>query len=319
MSIRPAATDHRPFPWRDFTAPRHWPTWLGLAALRLLAALPFDGALAFGRRIGPFVVRALPSRARIADTNLALAFPALDAPARERLATRNFRQLGMAFAETAWQWFRPAAGYRDRFTLEGAEHLDAALARGRGVVLLQAHFTLIDLSAHTMCTRWPIACVYDPPKNALYGLLQRRQRERWMVQTIPNRDIRAMVRRLRDGGIVWFSPDQSVSAARGGVATRYFGVPVSTSSGTARMIAMTGAALVPMIPVRSDDGRRYTLRVLPAVDIDTSDTVAATQAINDLLEAQVRAHPEQYLWVHRRFKPPDRSSPDRYARPDGPR
>ncbi len=314
MSIRPAAADHGAFPWRDFLAPRHWPTWLGLAALRALAALPFDAALAVGRGIGPAVLRVLPSRARITDINLGLAFPELDAAGRERLAARTFRHIGMAFAETAYQWFRPAANYSDRFTIEGSEHLDAALARGRGVILLQAHFTLIDLSGHSMCTRWPIACVYDPAKNALYDLVQRRQRERWMVELIPNRDIRAMVRRLRGGGIVWFSPDQSVTPARGGVRTTYFDVPVSSSSGTARMLAMTGAALVPFVPTRGDDGREYRLRILPSVDIDTSDAVVATQAINDLLEAQVREHPEQYLWVHRRFKPPTPQLPNPYAR-----
>ena len=303
-----------PFPWRDYLAPRHWPTWLGLGALRLIAALPFDGALAFGRRIGPVAMRLIPERARVTDTNLALAFPGLDADARARLATRTFRQIGMAFAETAWQWHRDPAGYTDRFEIRGAEHLDAAVARGRGVILLQAHFTLIDLSGHAMCTRWPISCVYDPPKNPLYRDVQERQRLRWMVSIIPNRDIRSMVRRLRGGGIVWFSPDQSVAAARGGVPTRFFDVPVSTSSGTARMLAMTGAALVPLVPVRSEDGSRYTLSLLPAVELDTGDVTAATQAVNDLLEAQVRAHPEQYLWPHKRFKPPAPGLPDPYAR-----
>ena len=81
------------------------------------------------------------------------------------------------------------------------------------------------------------------------------------------------------------------------------------------MLSMTGAALVPLVPVRSEDGLRYTLRILPAVDIDTGDTIAATQAVNDLLEAQVRAHPEQYLWVHKRFKPPRKGLPDPYASP----
>ena len=303
-----------PFPWRDYLAPRHWPTWAGLAALRLIAALPFDAALALGRRLGPAVLGRIPERARATRTNLELAFPELDREAREALARATFRQIGMAFTETAWSWYRSPAGYADRFELEGAEHLDEALARGRGVILLQAHFTLIDLSGHAMCTRWPMSSVYDPPKNPLWEAVQRRQRERWMVRMIPNRDVRSMVRRLRAGEIVWFSPDQYVSPRRGGVETRYFGRPVSTSSGTARMLAMTGAALVPLVPTRSEDGSRYTLRLLPAVEIDPRDTVAATQAVNDLLEAQVREHPAQYLWPHRRFKPPRPELADPYAR-----
>ena len=303
-----------PFPWRDYLAPRHWPTWLGLALLRLIAALPFDAALALGRRLGPVALGLIPERARVTDVNLRIAFPALDRASRARLATRAFRQIGMAFTETAWSWYRDPAGYADRFEIRGAEHLDAAVARGRGVILLQAHFTLIDLSGHAMCTRWPISCVYDPPKNALWEHVQRRHRERWMVRVIPNRDIRSMVRALRAGEIVWFSPDQYVAPGRGGVETRYFDRPVSTSSGTARMLAMTGAALVPLVPERSADGSRYTLTLRPAVEIDARDTLAATQAVNDLLEAQVRERPDQYLWVHKRFKPPRRGMPDPYAR-----
>ena len=302
-----------PFPWRDYLAPRHWPTWLGLGALRLIAALPFDAALALGRALGPATLARLPDRARVTDRNLALAFPELDAGARARLARETFRQIGMAFTETAWGWYRDPAGYAERFRIEGAEHLDAAVARGRGVILLQGHFTLIDFSGHAMCTRWPISSVYDPPKDPLWEAVQRRHRERWMVRMIPNRDIRSMVRMLRAGEIVWFSPDQYVSPRRGGVETRYFGQPVSTSSGTARMLQMTGAALVPLVPERSEDGSRYTLRLLPAVPVDPSDTVGATQAINDLLEAQVRERPAQYLWVHRRFKPPRPGVPDPYA------
>ena len=303
-----------PFPWRDYLAPRHWPTWLGLGALRLIAALPFDAALALGRRLGPLVLARIPERAAVADVNLRIAFPTLEPDARARLARDAFRQIGMAFTETAWSWYRPIEGYADRFELRGAEHLDAALARGRGVILLQAHFTLIDLSGHAMCTRWPMSSVYDPPKNPLWAAVQRRQRERWMVEMIPNRDVRSMVRRLRAGEIVWFSPDQYVPPGRGGIETRYFDRPVSSSSGTARMLAMTGAALVPLVPERSVDGSRYTLTLHPAVEIDARDTLAATQAINDLLEAQVRGRPEQYLWVHKRFKPPRRGMPDPYAR-----
>ena len=228
----------------------------------------------------------------------------------------SFRESGAAVLETACVWFRPELVLdTDRVRIEGAEHVDAALAEGRGVILLQAHFTAIDVCAPPIGTRWSAGGVQDAPKNPLYAALLEHQRSRWVRPLIDNRDIRAMVRHLRAGGIVWYSPDQSVPAERGGLATRYFDQPVLTTGGTARIVRMTGAAVVPHVPVRDPATNRYTLRFLPPFALPDGDEVAATQAVNDLLEAQVREQPGQYLWAHRRFRPPSPDLPDPYRHP----
>ena len=226
------------FPVRRFLAPRHWPTWLAFGLFYLLSRLPFTMQLATGRRLGSMLHYLLPGRRRISLTNLALAFPDASPVEHRRVARAAFEHAGAAIAETACTWYRPLENYAHRMDLAGAAHLDAAVDRGCGVILLQAHFTAIDIPSGVMNARWPIAAVYDTPKNALYAAWITHKRLDYMDTMIDNRDIRQMVRRLRRGGIVWYSPDQTVRRERGGIPTRYFGQPVLTTAGTARMAAI---------------------------------------------------------------------------------
>lgn len=278
----------------------------------LLTRLPFGAVQALGRGLGPLAMRLIPERGRVTAINLALALPDLDVASRERIAAASHRHAGMSVMEIAWLWCRSHDSLPSRIHFEGAEHVDAARDSGRGVILLQAHFTVIDMAGYAVGNRWPASAVYDPPKNPLFAELQLWHRLRYVQNPIPNRNVRDMVRRLRRGETVWFSPDQAVAPQHGGIPTRYFAQPVLSSSGTARILSMTDAVVIPMIPTRSDDGSRFTIRFEPPVTFDTRDTAAATQAVNDLLESQVRDCPEQYLWSHKRFKPPPGTVADPY-------
>lgn len=300
------------FDYRQWLGPRHWPTWLAFGLFYLVSRLSFERQLGLGRRLGRVLYRLLPARRRVSLTNLRLAFPELPAAERHRIAEAAFEHAGAAAAETACTWYRPLAYYAERFDFAGDEHLTAAVARGRGVILLQAHFTAIDIPSGVMNRRWPVAAVYDDPKNALYSAYITHQRLAYMDDMIDNRDIRSMVRRLRKGGIVWYSPDQTVKRERGGIPTRYFGQPVLTTAGTARIAAMTGAAVVPYQPIRHIDAGRYTLKFSAPLELDTDNLSVATQQVNDLFEAQVRQTPDQYLWAHKRFKPSRSDLPDPY-------
>ena len=254
--------------------------------------------------MGSLLYYIIPARRKITATNLSFAFP--DTPPKQiaNLSKRVYQHIGMAAAETASLWFRPWSLFAPRVTIKGANFLDDALASGKGVILLQAHFSTIELCGAAMGSRWPIAAVYDTPKNPLYAAYLLHQRGRHLVELIENRDIRKMVKRLRQGGIVWFSPDQAVSRARGGVDTTYFNQAVLTSSGTARIQKMTNAQVLPFVPKRSEDGSSYTLEILPPVTLDDQNITAATQQVNHLFESQIVYQPEQYFWVHKRFKPP---------------
>ncbi len=265
-----------------------------------------------GRALGQLMYVALRSRRRITLINLRLAFPELSDNEQVELARKAFDHLGMATVETAWLWFRRADGLGP-VELHGVEHLESALANGKGVILLQAHFTVLELCAPTIGSRWPSRGVYATPKNPLFADYLLYQRSRHVLSMIDNRGIRDMVRALRRGEIVWYSPDQSVPTSHGGIATHYFNQPALTTTGTDRIVKMTGCSVIPLMPSRESDGSRYTFNFGPPVVFKSTDTVEATQQINDQLEQQVRKQPEQYLWAHKRFKPPTPAYTNPYA------
>jgi len=249
-----------------------------------------------GRALGSFLYLVLVPRRRVTLTNLAIAFPEKTAAERQALGKQAFKHLGMATAETAWIWYR----HLDELSgidIEGAEHVDAALASGKGVILLQAHFTVLELCGAVVGNRWPVSAVYDPH----------------LTDLIDNRGIRSMVRKLRRGEMVWFSPDQTVAAEHGGLTTHYFGQAALSSSGTARIVGMTDAIIIPFIPTRLDNGKRYRFTFEAPLSLNTENIEHATQAVNDHLEAMVRRQPEQYLWAHKRFKPPTSEHSNPYA------
>lgn len=282
--------------------------------LWLISRLPYDTQLAFGRQIGNLTWYLLPSRRHITLTNLAIGFPDISVDARTRMARKVYAHVGMSIAEGASLWFRPASFFESRFTLVGTENLDAALSLKRGVILLQAHFSLLEMNAAILGPRFPVSAVFDPPKNKLFAAFLANRRSRFLQALIDNRQIRQMVRKLKKGEIVWYSPDQSVSRSRGGIETQYFGQAVLTTAGTRRIASMTGAIILPLIPTRHDNTGRYTLTIGKPLTLTSDDDQLATQQVNDMFEAQVRTQPEQYFWMHKRFKPPGAAHSDPYKR-----
>lgn len=301
------------YPGKDYLAPRNWPTWIGIGLLWLLSRFPFKTQMALGRGIGKLSAKLLRSRRQVAIRNLELAFPELTPEERLKTTLRVFEHVGMGIAEAASMWFRPVSFLDPHFTIEGLEHLEAAKSRGKGVIILQAHFTLIEAAAAVIGSRVPMSAVVDNPKNELFGALLKYHRERHVTETIENHNIRKMIRRLRNNEVVWYSPDLYVAKSNGGILTNYFQQPVLTTDGIARIARMTGATLIPYYPNRQLEHKPARLVFLPPLtSFDTSDLTVATQQMNDLFEAQVRRQPDQYFWVHKRFKSPDKNFPDPY-------
>ena len=278
----------------------------------LITRLPYAALMKLCRGLGNLMYACLVSRRRITLVNLSLAFPDMDESERKTIARKAFQHMGMAAGEMGWIWYRDPTNIPP-FTLEGAERVDAALAEEKGVVLLVAHFTLVELCGAIVSERWPVSVVYGSPKNALFADYLLYQRCRYVTSMINNRSIRDMIRYLRNKELVWISPDQSVGRGHGGVDTRYFGQPALSSTGTARIEKMTGCKVLPVSPIRNADGSAYSITFHEPLILD-ADPLVATQQVNDRMEAQIREHPEQYLWAHKRFKPPSNQYPNPYKK-----
>ncbi len=286
-----------------FLAPRFWPVWLGMGLLRCLALVPYRPLMALGRGLGRLAARLVQRRRRIAAINLELCFPTMDPAERELLLRRHGESLGMGLMEIALAWWAPAARIDRLLQVEGLEYLEQAFQGGRGVILLTAHFTSVELSGRLLARLAPITPLYRPNENPLIERIMVRIRERGLGQRIiPREDARLMIRTLKANKGVWFAPDQNFGH-KGSVFSPFFGVPAATNTATTRFARMTGAPVLPFVALRRDDGSGYDLRIEPPLTgCPTDDLQADTDRVNGLIESWVRLAPAQYFWAHRRFK-----------------
>jgi KDO2-lipid IV(A) lauroyltransferase len=280
----------------------------------LVALLPFSGIVWLGRGVGA-LLRHLPiSFMATARRNLELCLPELGAQARERLLRQHFASLGIALLEIPFAWWSSPARLARLTRLEGKEHLQAALARGRGVIVLTAHFTSMEMAGRTLAEITRVGFLYRPTRNEALAYALERFRCGYGGRGIPKDDIRAFITALRNNECVWYAPDQSYRK-KGAEMVPMFGIPAATNTLTSRLARMTGATVLPYFLQRLPGTGGYHAVIHPPLENFPSDDAAAdTARFNRMIEAQVRLAPEQYLWIHRRFKGLSEDYPDYYGR-----
>jgi len=295
-------------------APRYWPTWLGLGILRLLALLPYRALVRAGEGLG-ILMRRLPLQfVKTARRNIELCLPELSAGERETLLARHFKSLGIAIMEIPFAWWSTAETIQSVVTIEGREHLEAALQRGKGVILLTAHFTTLEMGGRILASVAPVKFLYRPTKNEVLARFLSRCRRQHGGDPISRDDIRTLISALKRNECVWYAPDQAYRK-KGAEMVPMFGIPAATNTLTSRLARMTGAAVLPYFFERLPGGKGYRAVIHPALEDFPSDSPAAdTARFHRLIEAQVRNVPEQYLWIHRRFKGLTADYPNYYAR-----
>jgi KDO2-lipid IV(A) lauroyltransferase len=295
--------------------PRYWPTWVGLGLLRLVALLPFSAVVYFGRWLGA-VLRVLPTRlVPTARRNIELCLPELSAQARERLLDEHFANLGIGLLEIPFAWWCTPRRLERILHIEGIEHLHAALARKRGVILLTAHFTSLEISGRSLhALAEHVGFLYRPPRNEVLAYALKRFRANFGGRPIPRNDMRGLITALRQNECVWYAPDQSYRN-KGAQMVPLFGIPAATNTFTPRLARMTGATVLPYFLRRLPGTQGYSAVIHPPLeDFPSESPVTDTARFNRLIEAQVRLVPEQYWWIHRRFKGLSPDYPDYYGR-----
>lgn len=308
---------HRPSARPPTQSFRHNFLHVAVALAKMNVRRPLARQLATGRAIGRLGRRVLPAYAHVARVNLRTCFPELDAAAVERLLRGHFESVGMGFAEMAFAYFGDKDRIREAAEVHGLEHLEAARARGKGVILVTGHFTSMELTLPMLALQGvPMLGVYRPVrKNAVADRIMRAGRERFATGLIAREDLRGMMRALRANSVVVFLPDQLVKIDKRSFLIPFFGEPALTHTGLCNIAARSGAAVVPFLPLRIDADGRYELRLLPALeDFPSSDPAADMARINTLLEAHIRRDPRQYYWMRPRFQKRPPPYPDLYAR-----
>ena len=283
-------------------APRHWPAWFGLAVIWSLARLPYRWLLGLGATLGALLARVMHSRRRIAERNLALCFPEMTAPQRAALLEETLRDSGRMLVEFALAWMGSTRALaRVPVTIEGLQHIERARADGRGVLLVGAHFSHLELAGRLLTRHVPLAGMYRVHGDAAFEWAIRKARLRYAVAMFRKDELRASVRHLRQGGALWYAPNQDMRG-KDSVFVPFFGVAASTITATHHLARLGDALVIPFFHRRLPGGG-YALRLgAPLQDFPSSDVVDDTARVNAEIEAMVREAPAQYLWIHQRFK-----------------
>ena len=300
-------------PLTSYRAPGTWPVWFGMGLLRLVCLLPHRAALATGRLLGRLAHAMGGSRRAVARRNIELCFPELTPAERDDLAREHFKALGMAVIEMGLGRWASYEHLKSITTVEGVEHVKEALAAGRGVILLAAHFTTLEIMGRVFAREVPpFDAVFRKSRSEFMTELQRSGREVSADATIEKRDIKKMVRSLRQGRAVWYAPDQSYNR-KGAEIIEFFGVPTMHTTATSTLARLGDAVVITFFPLRRSDGT-YEMTLLPPFeDFPSDDPVADTRRYIEALEAHIRRAPEQYFWIHRKFKDLPDGYPDYYA------
>ncbi len=289
-------------------SPRTWPGWIGVGLGWLCAQLPWPLQRALGSTLGALLYWLLPARRRAAARNLALCFPELDAPARARLLRAHFRALGVGVFEFTRAWWGSIAPLRRTVRIEGLEHLAAVAAEGHGALLISGHFMNLEICGRLLCDHVALAGIYREHSGAAMEWAVKRGRLRYAAAMFRQEELRPALRHLKQGGLLWYAPDQDM-LGKNTVFAPFFGIPAATITATHQLARLSGCAVLPFFHHR--EGDRYVLRIgAPLASFPGADAAVDSARVNAQIEAMVRAAPEQYLWIHRRFKrrPPGQSS-----------
>lgn len=289
-------------PLYSFWTPRYWPIWLGMGLLRLCCLLPYNAQMAIGKSLGRLLHRVAGTRRAIVRRNIELCFPELSAKERNELAQSHFESLGASLMEMGLGRWGSKKTMLAISEVHGVEHVSNALAAGRGVILLGAHFTCIEACGPALLEKLPpFDAVQRSNKNPLITEIFYTGRLKSTRRLIEKTDMKGMIRSLRAGVPVWYAPDQSYSGKQSAVVP-LFGVPSMANTATNSLAKLGNAVVIPLFQRRLPQGG-YRMDILPPLDgFPSEDPVVDTRQYHKVLEDYIRLCPEQYYWVHRKFK-----------------
>ncbi|KAA8733247.1 lauroyl acyltransferase [Acinetobacter qingfengensis] len=289
------------FLW-SFLLPKYWGIWLGLIFLLLLTVLPWVIQRRLADVLAKLAWRLVKSRRDITVRNLEVCFPEWSAQEVQQHARQVFIDMMLGTFETLNAWYKPH-WFDGRINIQGLEYLQQAQMNGAGIILLGSHSTLLDAGGYICSRYFEPDVVYRPQNNPLLDWLIYTAREPIYGKQIDHDDIRFLVKRLKQGHIIWYSPDQDFGLKQG-VMAPFFGVPAASVTAQRRLVKVTKAKVLSVHFYRiGEKDPKYQIIIEPELEnYPTTDEIADATRVNQLLEMQLRRAPTQWMWFHSRFK-----------------
>lgn len=291
--------------------PKYWGLWLFFGLQRLSTLLPLSWIEAPGTFLGWLMYRLAPSRRRVARINIQQAYPEYDEVQIKKLIKASFKSLGISVFEMGLAWWASGDYLRAHCDIEGLEHLEQAVAKGKGVIMLTGHFSTLEIGGALLSLYTPLHSVYKRAHNPMFDTFMLYYRSKRLKKLIANTNVRDFIKGLRNGYATWYAPDQDFTQHI--VFAPFLGGTATTLISTGKIAQMTGASVVPFFPQRLEKGKGYKLVLLPALEnFPSGDQYQDAVKVNQALEEMVRRNPEQYAWLHKRFKTQPEGQPSIY-------
>ena len=286
-------------------------TRVALGLMWLIHWLPMSWQARLGEVFGMLLYQLGQERRRVTLTNLRLCFPELGEAQRERMARRHFLAFGRSFLERGLLWWASPQRLRQLVQIEGLERL--ASVEGRPIILLVPHFVGLDMGWTRLTLEQDMVSIYANQKNLLFNAALLKGRTRFGDSTLLSRQegTRPALRKMRAGKPFYYLPDMDYGQ-RDTIFVPFFGVPTATITGLSRLTRMAGAIVLPVVTRMLPGGQGYVVSIgTPWQEFPGSSIEADTRRMNAFIESEVLRLPEQYLWLHKRFKtrPPGEKSP----------
>lgn len=295
----------------EFFHPKYLPTWILILLMKTGALVPFSMQVFLGKNIGKLFYPLFSRFRKIAFINVQRCFPEKSKDQVNALVKKHFESIGVSFFETANAYYGKDEKIQKLLTIENEHYLTDAMKDGRGVIILCSHFMPLMLSSRALSLKHKIASIYRPQNNRLFDKIMVKGLTNGGGIMIKNSDTKAMIKAIKNALPIWYAPDQDLGT-KGTVFAPLFGIQAATISATSRLAKGDNTAVIPYSFIRTDEGYKMSFSA-PLENYPSGDLVQDATQTNQILEAQIRKNPEQYLWIHRRFKTRPKGEENFYA------
>lgn len=281
---------------------KYAPSWAMYVLIWLFAQLPYKFLIFIGKGLGRLIETLLKSRKKVVAINLDICFPDLNPIEKKKLLNQHFLELGIMVTQTIKTFLGSTKTIEKNAIINGGEHIQTCLDNNQGVLLVAGHFTALDMGGKILMNKYPVAGMYRPHKHPLTEYIVTKSRSKYAAKMFKRDELRAIVKYMKAGGIMWYAPDQDYRRGQSEFIP-FFGKLASTITATHQMARLSKCKVLFFHVQRNAKSPHYTLTISPPMqDFPSKDPIADTTRINQEIEKMVVKNPAEYLWVHKRFK-----------------
>ncbi len=284
----------------EFIHPKFITTWILILLMRAGVFIPFKTQVLIGKVIGRFLYPFMHKLRSTAYSNISHCFPDKKQTQVNLLVKRHFEAIGVSFFETANAYYGSDHKISKLLTISNEQLFSDALKEEGGIILLCSHFMPLMLGSRALLLSHTIANIYRPQNNKLFDRIMVKGYKKNGAVMIKSTDTRSIIKAINNSLPIWYAPDQDLGK-NNSVFAPFFGIQTATASATSRLAKNNNTRVIPYSFVRTKNGYSMSFEK-PISNYPSNDPVQDATVVNKILEKQIKKSPEQYLWVHRRFK-----------------